>query len=77
MLFAQHRMWHERDRIQALLDQGAIVFVCGDGVRMAPAVRATLTQIHQDATGCSNEDASLWLRDLERAGRYVPDVFGA
>jgi cytochrome P450/NADPH-cytochrome P450 reductase len=44
------------------------VFVCGDGQRMAPAVRATLPRIHGD-------DGEAWLAELERQGRYVADVF--
>jgi hypothetical protein len=61
----------------SLIDQGAAVFLCGDGLRMAPAVRETLARIHQEATGCSQAEAAGWLLALERAGRFVPDVFGA
>src|SRR5439155_23088861 len=71
--FVQHRLWQERARVQALLARGAHLFVCGDGQRMAPAVRATLARIHQDATGASEEAASAWLGALERDGRYAAD----
>ena len=52
------------------------MYLCGDGERMAPAVRETLGRIHREETGCTDEDAAAWLRALERDGRYVPDVFG-
>jgi cytochrome P450/NADPH-cytochrome P450 reductase len=42
---------------------------------MAPAVRATLARIHQEATGASDQAAARWLTDLEREGRYAADVF--
>jgi cytochrome P450/NADPH-cytochrome P450 reductase len=71
----QHRLWQERARVQALLEAGARVFVCGDGQRMAPAVRQTLARIHQDAAGVSAEEAGKWLATLERDGRYAADVF--
>jgi cytochrome P450/NADPH-cytochrome P450 reductase len=73
--FVQHRLWQERAQVRALLDQGAHVFVCGDGQRMAPAVRATLARIHQDASGASEAASAQWVATLERDGRYAADVF--
>lgn len=73
--FVQHRLWQERERVKAMLEAGALLFVCGDGRRMAPAVRETLERIHQESTGCSLEEAKAWLEGLEREGRYVADVF--
>ncbi|HET6685210.1 MAG TPA: hypothetical protein VFH02_01650, partial [Jiangellaceae bacterium] len=73
--FVQHRLWQERERVRAVLDQGAVVFVCGDGLHMAPAVRDTLTKIHQETANCSDEAADEWLQDMEDQSRYVPDVF--
>ena len=73
--FVQHRVWQERARIRALFTQGATVFVCGDGRHMAPAVRETLIKTYQEAKHCSDSEASVWADDVERRGRYVPDVF--
>jgi cytochrome P450 / NADPH-cytochrome P450 reductase len=73
--FVQHRLWQERERVRAVLDEGAVVFVCGDGLHMAPAVRDTLTKIHQETANCSDEAADEWLQDMEHQSRYVPDVF--
>ncbi|MFI7641246.1 bifunctional cytochrome P450/NADPH--P450 reductase [Nonomuraea sp. NPDC049400] len=55
-----------------LLSQGAHVYVCGDGLRMAPAVRQALLDIHRERTG---QDGAEWLAELEAAGRYQQDVF--
>ncbi|KFA94151.1 bifunctional cytochrome P450/NADPH--P450 reductase [Archangium violaceum] len=73
--FVQHRLWKERARVKALLGQGALFFICGDGQRMAPAVRETLARLHQEAVGCSAEEATEWLSDMEKQGRLVSDVF--
>jgi cytochrome P450/NADPH-cytochrome P450 reductase len=73
--FVQHRLWQEREQVRALLAAGASFFVCGDGQRMAPAVRATLVRIQQEGAGTSAEAAEQWVSDLERAGRYAADVF--
>lgn len=73
--FVQHRLWEERSRVRALFEQGAIVFLCGDGQRMAPAARETLARIRKEATGCSDAEAMAWMDAMEQEGRYVPDVF--
>lgn len=73
--FVQHRLWEERARVSALLDAGATLFVCGDGLRMAPAVRDTLARIRHEQVGGTFEEAKAWLEEQERAGRYVADVF--
>ena len=71
----QHRLWKDRDQVRDLFRKGAIVFLCGDGQRMAPAVRQTLADIYKETVDCSDEEASAWLSEMERTGRYVPDVF--
>jgi cytochrome P450/NADPH-cytochrome P450 reductase len=73
--FVQHRVWQERARVAALIDRGAKIFVCGDGQRMAPAVRSTIERIYRDRQKCSDAEAHAWLETLEREGRYVADVF--
>ncbi|WNG26573.1 cytochrome P450 [Cystobacter fuscus] len=73
--FVQHRLWKEREQVKALLDQGALLFICGDGRLMAPAARETLARIHQEKVGCSSEEALAWLADMEKQGRLVSDVF--
>ncbi|MEW9550276.1 bifunctional cytochrome P450/NADPH--P450 reductase [Nonomuraea sp. NPDC050783] len=55
-----------------LLEQGAHVYVCGDGLRMAPAVRQALLALYRERTG---EDGTAWLAGLEAEGRYQQDVF--
>jgi cytochrome P450/NADPH-cytochrome P450 reductase len=73
--FVQHRVWQDRDKVRDLYRKGAIFFLCGDGQRMAPAVRRTLEQIYQEIVPCSDEEAAKWLLEMEHKGRYVPDVF--
>ncbi len=58
--FVQHRLWAERANVWSMLEAGAAVYVCGDGRRMAPAVRETLQRIHAEATGASPEETQAW-----------------
>jgi cytochrome P450/NADPH-cytochrome P450 reductase len=74
--YVQHRVWRDRERIADLFRRGATVFVCGDGERMAPAVRETFIRIYCEAMQVSEEAANAWADDIEREhGRYVADVF--
>jgi cytochrome P450/NADPH-cytochrome P450 reductase len=74
--FVQDRLWHDRADVADLFKQGAIVYVCGDGRRMAPAVRETLLAIYMETTGASSEDAQRWADEVEHdRGRFVEDVF--
>jgi cytochrome P450/NADPH-cytochrome P450 reductase len=66
--FVQHRLWQERARVCELIDEGAYVFVCGDGKIMAPAVRETLIRMREP-------EGVRWLVELEQTGRYAADVF--
>lgn len=76
VIYVQHRVWRDRERIADLFRRGATVFVCGDGERMAPAVRETFIRIYREAMQVSEEAANAWADDIEREhGRYVADVF--
>jgi len=39
----------QADRVRVLIEQGAIVYVCGDGGRMEPDVKRALVAIHGEA----------------------------
>ncbi|MBO0656244.1 cytochrome P450 [Streptomyces triculaminicus] len=75
--FVQHRMAAEGDELWSLLESGARVYVCGDGARMAPGVRAALRDLYARRTGADARAADAWLRELTDAGRYVEDVYAA
>ena len=74
--FVQHRVWTERGQVGDLFRQNGVVYVCGDGRHMAPAVRKTLIDIYREASGASETDAERWADVIEHErGRYVSDVF--
>ncbi len=64
-VFVQHRLVAEADAVRATVAAGATVFLCGDGAKVAPAVRAALATVLGADT----------LATLEREGRFVADVF--
>ncbi|MEV7025963.1 reductase, partial [Kitasatospora sp. NPDC093558] len=77
--FVQDRIAAEADEVWRLLADGAEVYVCGDGARMAPGVRAAFRTLYLTYTpgGADEEQAEAWLQSLIEAGRYVQDVYAA
>ncbi|MFJ6748672.1 bifunctional cytochrome P450/NADPH--P450 reductase [Streptomyces sp. NPDC091266] len=75
--FVQHRIAAEADEVWELLAAGARVYVCGDGSRMAPGVRAAFRDLHGGRTGASVQESEAWLRELTASGRYIEDVYAA
>ncbi|MFD4370105.1 bifunctional cytochrome P450/NADPH--P450 reductase [Streptomyces sp. NPDC058486] len=73
--FVQERIARESDEVWAALEAGGKVYVCGDGRRMAPAVREAFTAIHRERSGEGEEEAATWLEGLIESGRYVEDVW--
>ncbi|MCC3767412.1 bifunctional cytochrome P450/NADPH--P450 reductase [Streptomyces sp. UNOC14_S4] len=73
--FVQDRIARESQEVRAALETGGRVHVCGDGRRMAPAVREAFLAIHREHTGASAEEAAAWLASLIGSGHYVEDVW--
>ena len=75
--YVQHRIAERADRVFALIDEGATIYVCGDGSRMEPDVRATLEALYAARTGEGAAAARGWLDGLAASQRYVLDVWAA
>ncbi len=75
--YVQQRLWQERRRVIELLERGAIVYVCGDGQRMAPAVRTTFVTILAEAEALDTADAEARMMQFEdEEKRYRVEIFG-
>ncbi|MEV5810436.1 bifunctional cytochrome P450/NADPH--P450 reductase [Streptomyces parvulus] len=77
IVFVQDRIAREGDEVWAVLEGGGRVYVCGDGRRMAPAVRETFVAIHRRKTGGTADEATAWLSTLMDSGHYVEDVWSS
>nr|WP_168532160.1 cytochrome P450 [Streptomyces sp. RPA4-2]QIY66524.1 cytochrome P450 [Streptomyces sp. RPA4-2] len=73
--FVQDAIAGAADTVWQAIQNGAYVYVCGDGRRMAPAVREALAAIYRRHTGSDDETAQQWLAQLEADERYQQDVF--
>lgn len=74
--FVQDALWAEQERVWALIEAGASIYVCGDGRFMAPAVRDTLIRIWMQQRGGEHAQGSEWLEGMIADGRFHQDVFG-
>jgi cytochrome P450/NADPH-cytochrome P450 reductase len=57
------------------MEQGAIVYVCGDASTMAPAVEQAVLAICRDKRSCSADEAKAWLVSLKASARYLVDIW--
>ncbi|MFE7135038.1 cytochrome P450 [Streptomyces sp. NPDC057638] len=73
--YVQDRLLRESAEVWGLLARGAHVRVCGDGRRMAPAVRAALAAIYEEWGGDGTLTGEEWLNGLRDEGRYAEDVW--
>ncbi|NUP35773.1 MAG: cytochrome P450 [Streptomyces sp.] len=73
--FVQDRIARESDEVWAALEAGGRVHICGDGRRMAPAVREAFMAIYGERTGANAAEATAWLTALIESGVYVEDVW--
>lgn len=73
--YVQSLLAQQKDKVSSLIEKGAVIFVCGDGSKMEPDVKATLMSIYQEKTGSTADAASKWIEDMGIKNRYVLDVW--
>jgi cytochrome P450 / NADPH-cytochrome P450 reductase len=73
----QHLVSAQKDRVWSLIEQGAIVYVCGDGGKMEPDVKAALVAIYRERSGADADAGQRWIDDLGANNRYVLDVWAS
>ncbi len=76
--YVQDRVAADADDVWELLGNPANdthVYVCGDGARMAPAVRTAFRDIYRARTAADEDGARAWLEALVESDHYVEDVW--
>lgn len=74
--YVQDRIRRQQAEVWRLIEDGAVIFVCGNASTMAPAVRRALMQVCQDQAGRTPAEAEAWLAGLRAEHRYLEDVWG-
>jgi cytochrome P450 / NADPH-cytochrome P450 reductase len=73
--YVQNLVAAQKDRVWSLIEKGAIIYVCGDGGKMEPDVKAALVAIYRERSGADADAALRWIDDLGTRNRYVLDVW--
>ena len=74
-VYVQHRLLEQARDVYAWLEEGAHLYVCGDGAKLAPDVHAALAVIVEKEGGLSKEAATDYLAALKADHRYQIDVY--
>src|SRR2546429_699021 len=73
--YVQNLVAAQKDRVWSLIENGAIIYVCGDGGKMEPDVKAALVAIYRERKSADAEAGQRWIDDLGTKNRYVLDVW--
>jgi cytochrome P450/NADPH-cytochrome P450 reductase len=73
--YVQHLLAAQKDRVWGLIEHGAVTYVCGDGGRMEPDVKAALVAIYRERSGADAAAGQRWIEELGANNRYVLDVW--
>jgi len=73
--YVQDRMREVGRDLWMWLTEGAQLYVCGDAKRMAKDVEVTLVDIVAQHGARSAEEATAFVANLKKAGRYQQDVY--
>ena len=74
-VYVQHRMQEHSKELFEWLEEGAVVYICGDEKHMAHDVHQTLIDIIEKEGGLSREKAESYLADMQQTKRYQRDVY--
>ncbi|MCM3412179.1 assimilatory sulfite reductase (NADPH) flavoprotein subunit [Metabacillus litoralis] len=74
-VYVQNRMQEHSKELFQWLEEGAVVYVCGDKNHMAKDVNNTLIDIIEKEGGLSREKAEAYLADMKQNKRYQRDVY--
>jgi sulfite reductase (NADPH) flavoprotein alpha-component len=74
-VYVQDKLRLKAQEIWTWLQQGAYLYICGDGNKMAKDVHQALLDIAQQQGGLNTEAAEQYFDDLRQAKRYQKDVY--
>lgn len=74
-VYVQHHMRSHAKELYAWIEQGAVIYVCGDAKRMAPDVHQALADMLAEQGAATRERALERLERMVDDGRYRRDVY--
>lgn len=74
-VYVQHRLLEHARDVYAWLEEGAHIYVCGDGAKLAPDVHAALLKIVEQQSGKGKAAAEDYISAMQSDRRYQMDVY--
>lgn len=74
-VYVQHKMMERAKELFNWIQEGAIIYVCGDAHRMAKDVEAALLLIIQEQGKMDELQAKVYLKQMRGEKRYLKDVY--
>lgn len=74
-VYVQHRMLEQSKEVYAWLQEGAVVYICGDEKHMAHDVHQTLITIIEKEGSMGRGEAESYLAAMQKEKRYQRDVY--
>lgn len=74
-VYVQHRLQENAKEVYEWIEQGAVIYVCGDEKTMAADVDKTLHAIVEQQGGKTKEQAAEFINELKQQQRYQRDVY--
>lgn len=74
-IYVQHRLKENAKELYKWIEQGAVIYVCGDKNKMAKDVDSTLREIIAEHSGKSEDDVTAYINELKKQKRYQRDVY--
>lgn len=74
-VYVQDKMLEHATEIWKWLQEGSLIYVCGDASRMAKDVEIALQKIIENQGKLLPEEAKLYVKNLRKEKRYLRDVY--
>jgi cytochrome P450/NADPH-cytochrome P450 reductase len=75
--YVQDEIKAHADDVWQMVQEGAVIYICGDASRMEPDVRRAFIDIYRAKAGADSQAAEAWWSQLEHANRYLADAWAA
>ncbi len=74
-VYVQHRMREHSQELYSWIQEGAVIYICGDEKHMAHDVHETLINIIEQEGKMNREQAEQYLSEMQQQKRYQRDVY--
>ena len=73
--YVQNQIAAKQNDVWGRIQDGAIIYLCGDAGRMAPDVEKAFVTLYRNETGASEQEGEAWMSELKAAHRCRVDVW--